>query len=157
MQFIVQFLMDFPYQGIISTPLIQRLFPDLEFDEELLEEIPVLDQPPVTVITPRVDQVCGRLFKYYQGFRVEGNLPTRTSSMKGAVEIHGASPEIRWVSGEVAPGCYGSVRVDTALYQVGAFFGNPCIFLHNCRLKILYLLSLRWIIAELDLPLQMRV
>lgn len=150
--------MDFPYQGIISTPLIQELFPDLEFDEELLEEIPDFDQPPVTVITPRVDQVCGRLFKYYQNFRVEGHLPTRAGSSvrRKAVEIHGASPEIRWVSDEAAPGYYGSARVDNALYQVGGFFGNPHIFLNNCRLRTLSLLSLRWIIGVMELPLPIR-
>ena len=118
--------MDFPYQGIVSTPLIQKLFPNLEFDEELLEEIPVLDQPPVTVITPRVDQVCGRLFKYYQNFRVEGHVPTRAGSSmrRKVVEIHGVSPEIRWVSDEVVPGYYASTRVDNVLYQVSAFFGK---------------------------------
>lgn len=111
--------MDFPYQGIISTPLVQKLFPDLEPDEELLEEIPTLDQPPVTVITPRVDQVCGRVFKYYQNFRVEGHsLVGMSSARREAVEVHGAYPEIRWVSDEVAPGYHGSVRVDSALYQV---------------------------------------
>ncbi|KAF9792170.1 S-adenosyl-L-methionine-dependent methyltransferase [Thelephora terrestris] len=118
--FIVQFLMDFPYQGIINTPLIQEFFPDLEPDEELLEETPVLGQPPVTVITPRVDQVCGRVFKYYQNFRVEGHSLLEMCSSVGreAVEVHGVSPEIQWVSGEVAPGCHGSVRVDCALYQI---------------------------------------
>jgi hypothetical protein len=122
--------MDFPYQGIISTPLIQRLFPDLEFDEELLEEIPVLDQPPATVITPRVDQVCGRLFKYYQNFKVEGHLPTKANYSTGirTVDIHGAAPEIRWVSDEVAPGHYSSVRVDNELYQVSALLDVSTFF-----------------------------
>jgi hypothetical protein len=116
--------MDFPYQGIVSTPLIQKLFPFLEPDEELLEEIPDLDQPPVTVVTPRVDQVCGRLFKYYQNFKVERALLVREGPpvQKEAVEVHGASPEIKWVSGEVAPGYYQSVRVDNTLFQVGPLF-----------------------------------
>lgn len=150
--------MEFPYQGIISTPLIQKLFPDLEFDEELLDEIPVLDQPPETVITPKVDQVCGRLFKYYQNFRVEGHLPTMADpSLTEVVEIHGVSPEIRWVSDEVAPGYYGSARVDNVLYQVSAFVRDNLFSSHHCRFRILYLLNLKWDIAELDLPLQTSV
>lgn len=158
-QFIVQFLMDFPYQGIVSTPLIQKLFPFLEPDEELLEEIPDLDQPPVTVVTPRVDQVCGRLFKYYQNFRVERSLLVREgpSMQKEAVEIHGASPEISWVSDEVAPGYHQSVRVDNTLFQVGALFKNFYIFSHGYRSRILYLLSLMQITSELGTSLQARV
>lgn len=135
--------MDFPYQGIISTPLVQELFPDLEFDEELLEEIPVLDQSPATVVTPRVDQVCGRLFKYYQNFRVEGHLPTRAGASveRKVVEIHGASPEIRWVSDEVVPGYYCSVRVDNALYQVSEAFLEFSHFLEQLQIKDIVLVE----------------
>ena len=123
--------MDFPYPGIFSTPLVQQLFPSLAPDEELSDDIPVLDQPPVTVITPRVDHVCGRLFKYYQNFRVEGHslVGVGSSVKKEAVEVHGAYPEVRWVSDEVAPGYYKSARVDNELYQVSALFGclNICL------------------------------
>lgn len=122
--------MDFPYQGVISTPLVQELFPHLEPDEELLEEIPFLDQPPVTIITPRVDQVCERLFKYYQNFKVEGHflIGGHPTTRKEAVEVHGVSPEIRWISDEVVPGHHDSVRVDNALYQVSTFFLTLLIF-----------------------------
>ena len=136
--------MDFPYQGIISTPLIQQLFPYLEFDEELLEEIPVLDQPPVTVITSKVDQVCGRLFKYYQNFRVEGHLPTKADSSirRETAEIHGVSPKIGWVSDEMAPGCHSSVRVDNVLYQVSAFFWRGIsAFLIHLQIKEIVLVE----------------
>jgi len=114
--------MDFPYQGVINTPLIQGIFPGMEPDEELLEDIPVLDQPPVTVITPRIDQVCERLFKYYQNFRVEGHslVGVGPSVEMKAVEVHGVSPEIRWVSDEIIPGYHKSVRVDDEFYQVRA-------------------------------------
>lgn len=123
--FVIQLLMDLPYAGINNIPLIQSLFPGLGCDEDLLEEVPVLDQPPVTVITPRVDQVCGRLFKYYQNFRVEGHSPIKAgSSVKRAVEVHGPSPRIRWVSDEITPGFYKSVRVDNELYQVSALLGS---------------------------------
>jgi hypothetical protein len=151
--------MDFPYQGIISTPLIQELFPDLEPDEELLEEIPVLGQPPVTVITPRVDQVCGRVFKYYQNFKVEGHSLVGMCSSVGreAVEVHGVSPQIQWVSDEVAPGRHGSVRVDCALYQVIALFWGFEIFSDVCRSRTLYWLSLKKSMSELGLLLQIGV
>ena len=151
--------MDFPYQGVISTPLIQELFPYLEPDEELLEEIPTLDQPSITVITPRVDQVCGRLFKYYQNFRVEGHslIEVHPSVRKEAQEVHGAAPNIRWVSDEVAPGYHNSVRVDNVLYQVNMFFQDFQVFLHGCRSGILSLLSLRKVIARLAVTLPIRV
>lgn len=151
--------MDFPYQGVVSTPLIQELFPYLEPDEELLEEIPTLDQPSVTVITPRVDQICGRLFKYYQNFRVEGHslVGAYPSVRKEAQEVHGVAPNIRWVSDKVAPGYHNSVRVDNVLYQVGEFFQDFQVFLHGCRLEILSLLSLRKAIARLEIVLPIRV
>jgi len=147
--------MDFPYQGVIDTPLIQGLFPGMEPDEELLEDIPVLDQPPVTVITPRVDQVCGRLFKYYQNFRVEGHslVGVGPSVEKKAVEVHGVSPKIRWVSDEIVPGYHKSVRVDDELYQVMALSGYSYICSQGCRSKILSLLSLMVIMTELGPPL----
>lgn len=125
-QFIVQFLMDFSYQRILNTPLVQELFPQLDSEEDPLEETPVLDQPPMTIITPRIDQVCGRLFKYYQNFRVEGNslVGVGSSVVKKAVEVHGAFPEIRWVSGGAVPGYHESVRVDNGLYQVSTLSGG---------------------------------
>ena len=60
----MHFLMESGCSGVLATPLVKRPFPGLEPDDESLEEIPVLDQPPVTIITPKIDQVCGRLFKY---------------------------------------------------------------------------------------------
>jgi hypothetical protein len=122
----IQFLIDFPYPGILSTPLLQKLFPGLKSEEELLEEIPVLDQPPVTVVTPRIDQVCGRLFKYYQNFKIEGHSLIGVGSPVGkeATEVHGAYPEIRWVSDGVIPGYHELVRVDNELYKVSALSGN---------------------------------
>ena len=121
--------MDFPYPGVLSTPLVRKLFPGLESDEELYEDIPVLDQPPVTVITPRIDQVCGRLFKYYQNFQVEGYSLGGVGSYVGkeAVGVHGAYPEVRWVSDEVTPGYYKSVRVENELYQVSVLSGSLCL------------------------------
>ena len=155
----MHFLMEKPYDGLISTPLIQKLFPGLEPDGELPEEIPVLDQPPVTVITPKIDQVCGRLFKYYQNFRVEGHslVGLGSSVEKKAVEVHGASPRIQWVSDEICPGYHKSVRVDNELYQVSTSPGNPCICLYNCRSKTLFLLSLMRIMIEARLLLLARV
>lgn len=148
----MQFLTDFPYQGIFSTPLIQKLFPSLDHnDSEEFEEIPILDQPPVTVITPRIDHVCGRLFKYYQNFRVEGHslIGAGSSVEKKAVEVHGASPEVRWVSAEVIPGYHKSVRVDNELYQVSAMSGSLCVCSQDCRSKTLFLLSLMGLMIEL--------
>ena len=154
MSFILHFLMDPCYSGLIGTPLIQKLFPDLEPDGDLPEEIPVLDQPPVTVITPKIDQVCGRLFKYYQNFRVEGHSLVRVgSSVKEAVEIHGASPRIQWISDEIVPGYYKSVRVDNELYQASTLLGNLYACLYSHRSKILFLLSLMRIMTELEAPL----
>jgi hypothetical protein len=145
--------MEEPYDGLIGTPLIQKLFPGLEPDGELPEEIPVLDQPPVTIITPKVDQVCGRLFKYYQNFRVEGHslVGAGPSVEKKAVEIHGASPRIQWVSDETSPGHHKSVRVDNELYQVRASPENSYICLYNCRSKILSLLSLMRMMMKVPL------
>ena len=113
----------------------------------------------MAIVTPRIDQVCGRLFKYYQNFRVEGHslLGVGTSVGKEAMEVHGAYPEVRWVSDEVAPGYYKSVRVDNELYQVGPLSGNLCICSHDYRLKTLSLLSLKGAMIELGLPLSARV
>ena len=87
----------------------------------------------MTVITPRIDQVCGRLFKYYQNFRVEGHslVGTNSSVGKKTVEVHGASPDIRWVSDEVIPGYHKSVRVDNELYQVSVLSGSLYICSHT--------------------------
>jgi len=150
----MQFLIDFPYSGIFNTPLIQKLFPDLK-PEEIDEEIPVLDQPPVTIVTPRIDQVCGRVFKYYQNFKVEGHSLVGEGSSVGEteVEVHGASPKIRWVSDEVIPGHYKSVRVDNELYQVSALSRNLYLCPQDCRSKTLSLLSLMRIMTEQGLPL----
>jgi len=155
----MHFLTNEPYDGLINTPLIQKLFPGLEPDEDLPAEIPVLDQPPVTVITPKVDQVCGRLFKYYQNFRVEGHslVGVGSSVEKKAVEVHGASPRIQWVSDEISPGYHKSARVDNALYQASTSPGNPCICLYNCRSRMLSLLSLIRMMKEARLPLLGRV
>jgi len=124
----MHFLMESGCSGVLATPLVKRLFPGLEPDDESLEEIPVLDQPPVTIITPKIDQVCGRLFKYYQNFRVEGHslIGVGSSVEKKAVEVHGASPRVRWVSDEMIPGYHRSVRVDHELYQASASHGNSC-------------------------------
>ena len=121
----MHFLLDFPYSGIFGTPLVKKLFPGLKPEEEIDDEIPVLDQAPVTIVTPRIDQVCGRVFKYYQNFKVEGHSLVGEASSVGEweVEVHGASPKIRWVSDEVSPGYYNSVRVDNELYQVSALSG----------------------------------
>ena len=154
----MHFLMEDPYDGLISTPLIQRLFPGLETDGESPEEIPTLDQPPVTVITPKIDQVCGRLFKYYQNFRVEGHslVGVGSSVEKKMVEVHGASPRIQWVSDETSPGYHKSVRVDNELYQASVSLGNLCVCLYNCRSKILSFLSLIRIKTEAMLALLAR-
>jgi hypothetical protein len=126
MTFIIHFLMESAYQGLVKTPLIQELFPGLEPDEELLDEIPFLDQEPLTVVTPKIDQVCGRLFKYYQGFKVEGHslIGMGSSVEKKAVGVHGASPITQWVAGAAIPGYYSSVRVDNELYQASGLSRN---------------------------------
>ena len=158
MTFIMHFLMEDPYDGLVGTPLIQTLFPGLEPEGELPEEIPVLDQLPVTVITPKIDQVCGRLFKYYQNFRVEGHslVGMGSSVEKKAVEIHGASPRIQWVSDEISPGYHKSARVDNELYQASVPPGNLYICLYICRSKILSLLNLIKTMTEARLPLLTR-
>jgi len=125
----MQFLLDFPHSGIFNTPLVQKLFPGLEPEDGIDEEIPVLDLPPVTIVTPRIDQVCGRVFKYYQNFKVEGHSLVGVGSSMGGkeVEVHGASPNIRWVSDEAIPGCHNSVRIDNELYQVSGLSGDLCL------------------------------
>ena len=155
----MHFLMDEPYDGLINTPLIQKLFPGLEPNGELPADIPVLDQSPVTVVTPKVDQVCGRLFKYYQNFRVEGHslVGVGSSVEKKALETHGASPRIQWVSNEISPGYHKLVRVDNVLYQASALPGNPCVCLCNCRSKMLSLLNLMRMMTGVRLPLLTRV
>ena len=126
MAFIMHFLMESAYQGLVKTPLVQELFPGLEPDEELLDETPFLNQESLTVVTPKIDQVCGRLFKYYQGFKVEGHslIGVGSSVEKKAVGVHGASPRIQWVADAVIPGYYNSVRVDDELYQASEVSKN---------------------------------
>lgn len=156
MSLIIHFLLESGCGGVLATPLVKKLFPGLEPDDDSLEDMPALDPPPVTVITPKIDQVCGRLFKYYQNFRVEGHsLIGVGSSMEKAVEVHGASPRIRWVSDEIIPGYHKSVRVDDELYQVSASPGNLDICSQNCRSETLFLLSLMGTMT--GLPLLMRV
>ena len=155
----MNFLLDFPYSGIFGTPLVQKLFPYLNPEEGVDEEIPVLDPPPVTIVTPGVEQVCGRVFKYYQNFKVEGHSLVGVGPPVGGkeAEVHGASPQIRWVSDEVTPGFHNSVRVDNELYQVRALSGNLFLNSWNCRSKILSLLNLMEIITGHGLPLPARV
>lgn len=122
----MHFLMESAYQGLVKTPLVQELFPGLEPDEELLDKPPFLNQESLTVVTPKIDQVCGRLFKYYQGFKVEGHslIGVGSSVEKKAVGVHGAYPRIQWVADAVIPGYYNSVRVDDELYQASELSRN---------------------------------
>jgi hypothetical protein len=90
---------------------------------------------------------------------VEGHSLVGMSSSVGkkTVEVHGASPDIRWVSDEVIPGYHKSVRVDNELYQVSVLSGSLCICSPDRRSGMLFLLSLMEIMIELGPPQLVRI